>query len=114
MRDTSGNGEDEAYDDYRTVVDLDWSPGKINEYGKKKGWTLVCELMSPFHDTAIAEAGEDKTAIREAYVINESFYDCVNAAPKVTQKRPIKTFSQYDEEHRTAAVRRAGATAVEE
>ena len=68
-------------DDYRAVVDLEWSTGKINDNGKKRGWLIVCELISPFHDGASAEAGDNKALIREAYVVNERFFSCVKAAP---------------------------------
>jgi len=30
-------------------------------------------MMNMFHEIAIAEAGEDKNSIREAYIINEMF-----------------------------------------
>ena len=78
-------------DDYRVVVDLEWSTGKINDYGKKKGWLVVCELISPCHDGAIAEAGDNKSFIREAYVVNERFFSCVKAAPARLQTRPLKS-----------------------
>jgi hypothetical protein len=89
MRDLS-----EDYDDYRVVVDLEFSPGKVKAYKNKKGWTAVCELISPYHDSAIAAAGDAKHLIREAYVINDDFFSCVLAAPRPLQKRPIKTKEQ--------------------
>lgn len=52
------------YDDYRIVVDLEWSTGEVRDYGQKRGWLIVCELISPFHDVAIAAAGDNKTLIR--------------------------------------------------
>ena len=91
MRDTSDANEDAPCGDYRVVVDLEWSSYRVRDYGNKKGWVLVCELISPFHDVAIAEAGEDKGSIREAYVINEAFFKCVQAAPSRLQTRPLKT-----------------------
>ena len=54
----------------------------------------VCELISPYHDSAIAAAGDAKHLIREAYVINDDFFSCVLAAPRPLQKRPIKTKEQ--------------------
>jgi len=60
------NNEDAPYDDYRVVFDLEWAPYRVSDYGNKKGWVLVCELIPPFHEIAIAEAGEDKNSIREA------------------------------------------------
>ena len=76
MRDTSdANGA--AYDDYRAVVI--WTTYMFRDYGNKKGWVLVCELISPFHDVAIADEGDDKSSIREAYVIDETFFKCVQA-----------------------------------
>jgi hypothetical protein len=89
LRDTS-----EEYDDYRVIVDLEWSQQKVKDYGNKKGWILVCELMSPYHDAAIAEAGEDKGSIREAYIINEELFACVKAAPTQRQTRPTKPRAQ--------------------
>jgi hypothetical protein len=93
MRDVSDDSDDDGdtYDDYRVVVDLEWSTGKINDYGKKRGWLIVCELISPFHDGAIAEAGDNKALIREAYVVNERFFSCVKAAPARLQTRPLKS-----------------------
>ena len=41
---------DEPYDDYRKVVDLEWSKGRVKDYGNKRGWVLVCELIPPYHD----------------------------------------------------------------
>ncbi len=112
MRDISDDDVDMPYDDYRIVVDLEWSSNKITGpgYNKKKGWMLVCELISPYHDAAIVAAGDDKTAIREAYVINDSFFACVCAAPKQIQKRQVKTRAQYDDEKRAAVAvgRRVG------
>jgi hypothetical protein len=73
------------------VVDLEWSSYRVRDYANKKGWVLVCELISPFHDDAIAEAGDDRSSIREAYIINETFFKCVQAAPTQLQTRPLKT-----------------------
>ena len=66
MRDDADEGTQD--DDYR--VDLEWSTYRIKDYGNKKSWVLVYELISPYHDVVIAEAGEDKSSIREAYIIN--------------------------------------------
>ena len=85
MRDTS-----EDYDDYRVVVDLEWPQQKTKDCGNKKGRVLVCELIPPYHDATIAEAGEDKSSIREAYVINEELFTCVQAAPTQIQTCPLK------------------------
>ena len=106
MRDTSDANEDAPYDDYRVVVDLEWSTFRVRDYANKKGWVLVCELISPFHDAAIAEAGEDKSSIREAYIINETFFKCVQAAPSRLQTRPLKT-------RHAVGIRGGGAAAVE-
>ncbi len=37
MRDVSDDSDDDGdtYDDYRVVVDLEWSKGKINNYGRR-------------------------------------------------------------------------------
>ena len=78
-------------DDYRAVVNLEWSTGKINDNGKKRGLLIVFELISPCHDGAIAEAGDSKAFIREAYVVNERFFSCVKAAPARLQTRPLKS-----------------------
>lgn len=88
----------DEYDDYRVIVDLEWSQQKVKDYGNKKGWVLVCELMSPYHDVAIAEAGEDKDTIREAYIINKELFACVKAAPALHQTRPLKTRAQVTAE----------------
>ncbi len=45
----------------------------------------------PFHDAAIADAGDDKRLIREAYVVNEQFFACVKAVPARLQTRPFKS-----------------------
>ena len=68
MRDDADEGT--QYDDYRVVVDLEWSTYRVKDYGNKKSWVLVYELISPYHDVVIAEAVEDKSCIREAYIIN--------------------------------------------
>lgn len=93
LRDTSDANEDAPYDDYRVVVDLEWSTYRVKDYGNKKGWVLVCELISPYHDVIIADAGEDKSSIREAYIINDAFFNCVKAAPTRLQTRPLKARS---------------------
>jgi len=54
-------------------------------YGNKKSWVLVCKLISPFHDVEIADAGDDKSSIREAYVINEVFFKNVQASPSASR-----------------------------
>ena len=94
MRDVSEEGGDDGYDDYRIVVDLEISPSKVKDYKNKRGWAAVCELISPYHDEAIAAAGDDKHLIRESNVINEAFFGCVLAAPVPLQTRPIKTKEQ--------------------
>ena len=55
------------------VVDLEWPKANIPciPYGNKKGWVLVCKLISDHHGNEIA-AAEDKTGIHEAYIINEA------------------------------------------
>ena len=57
----------------------------------RRGWFIVCELISPFHDAAIADAGDDKRLIREAYVVNEQFFACVKAVPARLQTRPFRS-----------------------
>ncbi len=74
MRDKSEANEDAPYDDYRVIVDLEeWTTYRVRDYGNKKGWVLVCELIPPYHEIAIAEAGEDKNSFCEAYIINDMF-----------------------------------------
>ena len=90
MRDLSDD-----YDDYRDVVDLEWSQQKVKEYGNKKGRVLVCELMSPYHDEEIADAGEDKSSIREAYVINEAFFACVQGPTSTPDPPSQDTRASY-------------------
>ena len=104
MRDTSDANEDSPYDDYRVVVDLEWSSYRVRDYANKKGWVLVCELISPFHDDAIAEAGDDRSSIREAYIINETFFKCVQASPSRFQTRHLKR-------HPAAGIQGGGAAA---
>jgi hypothetical protein len=36
MRDTSEANEDAPYDDYRVVVDLEWTTYRVRDYGLKK------------------------------------------------------------------------------
>ena len=93
MRDIDEDGD---YDDYRKVVDLEWPTKKIDEYGKKKGWLAVCELLSPYHDDLIAEADGDKESLCEAYTINDEFYKCVIAAPRELQKRTVLTREEHE------------------
>ena len=82
---------DEDYDEYRKVVDLEWSKAKVKDYGNKRGWVLVCELISPYHDAEIAMVtDDDRTSICEAYTINKLFFECVLAAPPNLQTRAIK------------------------
>jgi hypothetical protein len=40
----------------------------------KEGWVLVYELMSLYHNAAIAEAGDDSSSIRKPYVIDDEFF----------------------------------------
>ena len=58
---------DESYDDYRKVVDLEWSKGRVKDYGNKRGWVLVCELIPPNHESEIAllDDDDDRTSISE-------------------------------------------------
>ncbi len=91
MGDLREDGGDASYDNNSVIMDLEFSPGKVEAYKNKKGWTAVCELISPYHDAAIAAAGDAKHLIREADVINDDFFACVLAAPRPLQKRPIKT-----------------------
>ena len=72
-------------------ADIEWSK-KMSEdpnYGKKKGRFAVCDLVPPYHNQEIAEAGSDLLEIRESYAINQAFYDCVLAAPSALQTRPL-------------------------
>jgi len=72
-------------------VGLEWSKQKSKDsnYGNKKGWFAVCELMPAYHAQAIAEADGDDEDIREAYAINDAFYELVLAAPQRDQTRPL-------------------------
>ena len=65
---------------------------------------VICELISPFHDAAIAEAGEGKRSICKAYIINETFFKCIQATLTRLQTCPLKT--------RPAAGIRGGGAAV--
>lgn len=73
------------------VVDLEWSKQKSRDpnYGNKKGWMAVCELMPGHHDLEIADADGDESEIRELYAINDKFYELVLAAPEGDQKRNL-------------------------
>ena len=51
---------------------------------------VICELIFPFHDAAIAEAGEGKKSICKAYIINKMFFKCIQGAPTRLQTRPLK------------------------
>ena len=58
---------------WRAVVDLEWAKSKIPgiPYGNKRGFLSVRGFMPGHYDNEIA-AAEDKTDIREAYIINEA------------------------------------------
>lgn len=73
------------------VVDLEWSKQKSRDpnYGNKKGWMAVCELVPGHHDLEIADADGDESEIRELYAINDKFYELVLAAPEGDQKRNL-------------------------
>jgi len=74
-----------------------WSLGDSNEGRRKqKGWVLVCERIPPYHKIAIAEAGEDKNSICKAYIINEMFLQCVQAAQSRLQTSPLRTRPDAD------------------
>ena len=45
---------DAELDEWRIVVDLEWS--STRGYGNMKGWVFVCELMSGRHDDEISDA----------------------------------------------------------
>ena len=49
-------------------------------------------MMNMFHEIAIAEAGEDKNSIREAYSVHHQrdVFKCVQAAPSRLQARPLR------------------------
>ena len=89
---------DESYDDYRKVVDLEWSKGRVKDYGNKRGWVLVCELIPPNHESEIAllDDDDDRTSISEPYTINAAFFDCVLAAPSLLQTRKILTRAEAE------------------
>ena len=38
---------DDSYDEYRRVIDIEWSQSRISGegYENKKGWSAVCELI---------------------------------------------------------------------
>ena len=80
---------DEALDEWRVVIDLEWSSTRVADdlYGNKKGWVLVCELMQGKHDEEIAKA-KDAVEIREAIIINEAAFVDIIAAGNV-QTRPV-------------------------
>ena len=58
---------------------------------KKRGGLTICELISPFHDIVIAEAGDNEAFIREADVVNERLFSCVKAAPARLQTQRLKS-----------------------
>jgi hypothetical protein len=72
-------------------ADIECSKQKSTDpnYGKKKGRFAVCELVAPYHNREIAEAGDDLLEIHESCAINQAFYDCVLAAPSTLQTRPL-------------------------
>ena len=45
-------------------------------------------MMNMFHEIAIAEAGEDKNSIRDAYIINEMFLN-VCKQPQVASRHAL-------------------------
>ena len=59
---------DEDYDEYRKVVDLEWSKAKVKDYGNKRGWVLVCELISPYHDAEIAMASDEDVHNQQTFL----------------------------------------------
>ena len=73
------------------VAGLEWSKQKSRDpnYGNKKGWMAVCELMPGHCDLEIADADGDKSEIRELYATNDKFYELVLAAPEGDQKRNL-------------------------
>lgn len=88
---------EEDDDEWRVVVDLEWSKSKVKDplYSNKKGWLAVCELIPGYHDQEIAEA-EEKADIREAYIINQAFYDTIISAES-KQTRPLVMPPDMDE-----------------
>ena len=47
---------------------------------------VICELIFPFHDAAIAEAGEGKKSICEAYIINERRSSNAHKLPQLASR----------------------------
>ena len=76
---------DAEMDERRVVVDLEWTSNRA--CGNKKGWVLVCELMSDRNVIEIAVA-VDKEAIREPPYINDATYVDIIAATSA-QTRPM-------------------------
>ena len=70
----------------------------MKDYGNKRGWVLVCELIPPNHESEIGllDDDDDSTSISEPYTINATFFDCVLAAPSHLQTRKIKTRAEAD------------------
>jgi hypothetical protein len=70
----------------------------VKDYGNKRGWVLVCELIPPNHESEIAllDDDDDRTSISEPYTINAAFFDCVLAAPSHLQTRKIKTRAEAE------------------
>ena len=67
-------------DDYRVVMDLEVVHGENKWLREEEG--MASRMWAHFTLLwAIAEAGDNKAFIREAYVVNEQFFSCVKAAP---------------------------------
>ena len=76
IRDVSDDSDDdgESYDDHCVVMDLDSGPrANKNDSRNMRGSQIICDIISPFHDGSIAEAGENKELI-EAYAVNETVF----------------------------------------
>ena len=80
---------DKKLNEWRVVVDLEWSRKKIKgfPYGNNKGWVLVGELMPGHHDEEIADVGVSEK-IREPFIINEATSVEIIAAASA-QPRPM-------------------------
>jgi len=54
---------DESYDDYRKVVDLEWSKGRIKDYGNKR--LGPCLRAHTHAEIALLDDDEDRTSTSE-------------------------------------------------
>ena len=81
MCNTSDSNEIVQFDNHLVVVDLEWSVDRLGTAQIRRGRFLfvICELISPFHDAAIAEAGEGRRSICKAYIVLQMRTSCPNS-----------------------------------